>query len=477
MFKKGIIFSLFVINLLKIASCLSAPLDVLYEAKVIVPEKDTILLVLKIEHKAANSYDGYLTIPKYGQNRLKLDKCSISGDSLFFKYDRFDISFNGKFESSYIVGTYTSGQDFNIIFAAVDYLKKRPQTPLPPFSYVSKDVYYNGKASGVKYAGTLTIPNENGKFPAVILLTGSGQQDRDETMFYHKPFLIIADYLTMRGFAVLRIDDRGVGGTSGGRLPNTTNDFANDALEAISFLKQQKNIDSSSIGLIGHSEGGTVAFIAASRSLDISFIVSLASPAVSGKEIALMQYRQGLLKQEKDSIAVNNVLNFWNKTFDILNKKNSQNEVEASITKAFKEWLTQYQHSPKSLSLMGFDISNFNDELMIDEFLKKKIVPYLYPWTRYFLTWNPHQYLNKLDIPILALNGDKDENVDADINLARFKNLADEYSLKIDIVKQQNLNHFMQTCKNGSVAKVYENSETVSPEVLDIIYNWIQKNK
>lgn len=478
MLKKITILSLLIVTLLNIiTSCKGEPLTKFYEAEVLLPTKDTLLLVLEVSEKSEEAFTGYLTIPKYRQYRLSLDECLVVGDSISFKYAKFDFAFKGKYSPSTIEGTYRSGGDYHIIFNQVDLKKRRPQTPKSPFPYVTKEVSYHSKDSVIKYGGTLTLPDEKDKYPAVILLTGSGAQDRDETIFYHKPFFVLADYLTKRGFAVLRLDDRGVGGTTGGRLPNTTNDFANDALEAVDYLKRQKNVNATSIGFIGHSEGGLIAFIAASRSSDIAFIVSLASPGVSGKELSLRQLGQSLLAREKDTLTVNNVLKFWDKSFDLINKASSRSQMESSITRAFKEWVTAHQGSSKSLALMGFDFSDLSSQSMVDKFLGEKVKTYLDPWSRYLLSYNPHPYFSKLKTPILALNGDKDENVDADINLPRFRSLAERYTLQIDTVKIQNLNHFLQTTNNGSVTKVYENHETISVKVLDTVYQWINKHK
>lgn len=269
-----------------------------------------------------------------------------------------------------------------------------------------------------------------------------------------------------------------MGGTTGGDLPNTTDDFASDALEAVSFLKKQRNIDVSSIGLLGHSEGGAIAFIAANRSSEISFIVSLASPGMSGKKIALEQLGQGLLNKETDTITVNNVLKFWDRSFDIITEARSgAGSVKFQITNVFKEWLMEFTDSPRSITLMGFDPAKLDDDTLVDEFLKSKMMVYLNPWYRYFLSYDPRQLLSNIKIPILALNGDKDQNVNADLNLSRFESLAREFGLSVDIVKMQNINHFLQTSSDRSITKVYGNQETVSPEMLSIIFEWINKNK
>src|SRR5690606_6307998 len=184
-----------------------------------------------------------------------------------------------------------------------------------------------------------------------------------------------------------------------------------------------------------------------------------------GKEIALSQLRQGLLAVEKDTVTVNNVLKFWDESFDIINRtdKNS-GRTEFLITTAFKEWLINFKDNPKSLALMGFDFSEFHKDTSIDKFLKKKMLIYLHPWYKYILAYNPHQILENIKIPILAVNGDQDENVNADANLSRFKSLAEELDLALEVVKVPNVNHLLQNNRGSSIVNVYENEETVSPD-------------
>jgi pimeloyl-ACP methyl ester carboxylesterase len=474
---KKIVFSFFIFCFLNIYIAKSQEVVKIYEGILPLPGNDTFLVVLEIDKEKSGAFTGYLTVPKYAQHRLRLEKFIVSGDSLSFKYNRFGIQFKGRFSAKDIIGTWINKTEFQVTFKEIDILKRRPQMPIPPFSYLSKDVSFRSKDSLIKYAGTLTLPDESGRYPAIILLTGSGEQDRDETIYYHKPFFVLADYLTKKGFAVLRIDDRGVGGSTGGGLPNTTNDYADDALEAISFLKKQRNVNRTSIGLIGHSEGGWIAFIAANKSSEVKYIVSLAAPGVSGKELALKQIHYGLKMREKDTVAINNVMKFWDKSFEVIKNKKDLKEIGALLTSIFKKWLNDYQNSSKSLSLIGFDFSDIGDETAEGNFLKSKVVIYLYPWYKFLLSYNPRNALSTLKIPILALNGDQDHQVDPDDNLKRFELLSAEYRILIDTVRVKNVNHYLQTNINNADNNVYENLETISPVVLETILNWVNDHK
>ena len=166
---------------------------------------------------------------------------------------------------------------------------RRPQEPAKPYPYREEEVTFENRPAGINLAGTLTLPKSAGPFPAVILISGSGAQDRDEALAGHRPFLVLADYLTRQGVAVLRVDDRGVGGSTGDSLRATSSDFADDALAGVAYLKGRREIDTARIGLIGHSEGGLVAPLAATRSQDVAFIVLLAGPGLPGEQIIYLQ--------------------------------------------------------------------------------------------------------------------------------------------------------------------------------------------
>ncbi len=235
-----------------------------------------------------------LASPDQGANNIPISSISLKDNVLTFESKVIGAKFTGKknekgtaFEGEFNQG----GAKFPLTLTKTDKIteRARPQTPKPPFPYRAEDVKYENKAGGVKLAGTLTLPPGAGPFPAVILITGSGAQDRDESMLGHKPFLVLADYLTRRGVAVLRVDDRGVGGSTGSIKTSTSEDFAGDVLAGLEFLKGRKEIDRKKIGLIGHSEGGIIAPIAAARSKDVAFIVLMAGTGLPGSQIVEAQ--------------------------------------------------------------------------------------------------------------------------------------------------------------------------------------------
>ena len=235
-----------------------------------------------------------LDSPDQGANGIPISSMSHKGGVVSFESSVIKGTFEGKLDadSKELKGDWKqNGASFPLLLQKTDKVSetRRPQMPKPPFPYRSEDVTYENKAGGVKLAGTLTIPAGEGPFPAVVLITGSGPQDRDESLLGHKPFLVLADHLTRLGIAVLRVDDRGVGGSTGSTANSTSEDFAGDVLTGLDFLKARKEIDVKRVGLIGHSEGGIIAPMVAARSQDIAFIVLMAGTGVTGQEILTAQ--------------------------------------------------------------------------------------------------------------------------------------------------------------------------------------------
>ncbi|MBR5101851.1 MAG: alpha/beta fold hydrolase, partial [Muribaculaceae bacterium] len=251
-------------------------------------------LVFNIEKNSDGTYSATMDSPDQHVNGIPCSETVVSDNKLSIKIERANIAYEGKYdESSHkIVGTFEqNGTSFPLELSRAETEKainQRPQTPQPPFPYTEEEVTFSH--DGMTLAGTLTLPAEGGKYPAVVLVTGSGPQDRDETIMGHKPFRLIADYLTRRGIAVLRYDDRGVGGSSTATGSETTIDLAQDALAAVRYLRNRADIDASKVGIIGHSEGGLIAMInAAEHPEEVAFIVSLAGPAIKGKDMMIAQ--------------------------------------------------------------------------------------------------------------------------------------------------------------------------------------------
>jgi pimeloyl-ACP methyl ester carboxylesterase len=322
----------------------------------------------------------------------------------------------------------------------------RPQTPIPPFPYAAEEVTFPNSGAGITLAGTLTLPEGDGPFPAVILLTGSGAQDRDETIMGHKPFAVWADALTRRGIAVLRYDDRGIGGSGGGTSEETSNDFATDATAAIAYLRARPEIDPGRIGLMGHSEGGMTAPLAVLQGAPAAFVVMIAGQSVSGADIIT---EQAARLAEAAGASPEQVAETRRVQGDVMaavvrNKDDgpaAARDVEAVLIAAGQS-PAQAQAGVRALSS---------------------------PWYRWFASHDPAPALASLHVPVLAIYGGKDLQVPADQNaeaLARIQPAA-------EIVVLPGLNHLMQTAGTGLPGEYSTIEETVAPAALTTVTNWI----
>lgn len=332
--------------------------------------------------------------------------------------------------------------------------KKKPQEPERPFPYVEKDVSFKNAVDGTTLYGTLTLPDENNKYPAVVLVTGSGPQNRDEEILGHKPFLVIADYLTRSGFAVLRYDDRHLNMpvTEGWKF--TTFDLANDTKAAVQFLRANKNIQSNFIGIIGHSEGGVIAPIVASEDKHIAFVVSLAGTGLSGYQIALNQGKDLAIDSKEEE--------FSKKSLEVI-----VNEPDIVVR---KKKIKQIHHE-----LYGWF------HFKARKTLKSTIDMTVSEWNRQFIMFDPTTAWCKVTCPALALNGEHDIQVHPAENLQAIEkalNAAGNKDFLIKIIPKAN--HLFQEVKNGGakdynslIAEYQQSEQTISPEVLKIIKDWL----
>ncbi|HKK43231.1 MAG TPA: alpha/beta fold hydrolase, partial [Bacteroidales bacterium] len=313
----------------------------------------------------------------------------------------------------------------------------------------------------IKLAGTLTVPEGKGPFPAVILITGSGPQNRNEELLGHKPFLVIADYLTRHGIVVLRYDDRGVGKSQGNYSNATSADLATDAEAAWEYLERQPLINHSRIGLIGHSEGGLIAPIVASENDSVAFIISLAGPGINGEKIILEQAQDigRLMGESEKKIREGTDIN--KKLYSILKKEKDNKLAEEKILATYRELLGKQK------------LSSEKTNKAVNE-LKATFGANTYTWFRYFITTNPAAFWKKVKCPVLALDGDKDLQVNAKQNLPAIKKaLESSGNMKVETKMLPGLNHLFQHCKTGLPSEYTGIEETFSPEVLKIMAEWI----
>jgi pimeloyl-ACP methyl ester carboxylesterase len=427
-------------------------------------------LALKVQKSKDGELMAVLASPDQGANNIPISSISLKDGMLSFESKGIGAKYNGKknkdgtaFEGEFVQG----GLKLPLVLKKTDAIKEaaRPQTPKAPFPYRSEAVAYENAAGGVKLAGTLTIPQGTGPFPAVILISGSGAQDRDETIFEHKPFLVLADFLTRRGVAVLRVDDRGVGGSTGSLRTATSELLAGDVLAGVDFLKKRSEIAAKKIGLVGHSEGGIIAPIAAARSDDIAYLVLMAGTGLPGIEIVSAQAELILKALGTSESLMNAQRKAQKRLFEVLAQEKDEKGASAKLTSAIKELTADLPESErKALSESGDVLS----EAAIHQINN--------PWFRFFLTFDPRQTLRKVRCPVLAINGEKDLQVPCRQNLSEIaKALHEGGNQSIRTVEIPGVNHLFQPCKTGTPSEYASIETTFAPEALKVIGEWISE--
>lgn len=352
---------------------------------------------------------------------------------------------------------------------------KRPQTPKPPYAYISEDVEYYNADKSLKYGATITYPKADANanpatYPSVILITGSGQQDRDENIFGHKSFAVIADYLTKKGFLVLRVDDRGIGKSTGIFSAATTADFAKDVEASLDFLETQPQVNKNKLGLIGHSEGGMIAPMVADARSEIKFIVLLAGPGIPITQ---------LMREQVDAVSASQGLNpeivkASGEIFSMFTAEVNKNEDSVTTHNNLRTKLIAFAQNSDTATRSALGL---NDLSGIDKNITNELKTFSSPWYKYFLGFNPQPYLEKLHCKVLALNGGKDVQVLPTSNLAGIRaSLKKSRSPKYDVIEIPGLNHLFQTCIKCSPDEYGDLEETFSPKALQIMGDWLDKN-
>lgn len=418
--------------------------------------------------------------PKQMAYGLPCSKISITGDSVFIEMKGFSAQYAGllQADNKTLTGNWSQGG----MSLPLDFKKtsdvatkkeiKRPQTPKPPYHYFSEDVIYHNADRSIQFGATFTFPKNPvlKKYPAVILITGSGQQDRDETIFEHKPFAVIADYLTNQGIAVLRVDDRGKGKTTGDVKNATSADFAKDVEAGIDYLRSRPEVDITNLGLIGHSEGGMIAPMVASKRKDIKFIVLLAGPGVP--IIDLME-QQSMDVLASNGVSKNDIDQFRPLYKNVMTAAINEND-SATAAKNIISLFTYWQSKTGPATVKN--TTGVTNEKSRDDFAAAIVSEIKEPWFNYFIKFKPANYLSKLHCAVLALNGEKDIQVAAAPNLEAIRKIMAEKMVKTFTVQAlPGLNHLFQHCKTCTVAEYGETEETFSPQALQIIGNWIKE--
>ena len=344
---------------------------------------------------------------------------------------------------------------------------RRPQDPIPPLPYMSEDVSYPNPDGGHTLAGTFTRPESDGPFPAVILISGSGPQDRDEALLGHRPFLVLSDHLTRSGIAVLRFDDRGVGESTGDFASATSRDFASDVLAGVAYLNTRDDVDASAIGLAGHSEGGLIAPMVAVESDDVAFVVLMAGTGVNGERIL---YTQGALiarasGASEEAIRTNQELQ--RAMFAVLKAEPDLARAGEMLAELVRTALEEAGEEARAQA-------GVTDDASLDGAVAAQVQAVNTPWFRFFLTYEPAETIERLTVPVLAINGENDLQVPYEENLREIEAaLRRGGNTEYEIYSLPGLNHLFQYSETGLPTEYQAIEETWSVEVMELIAEWI----
>lgn len=440
-------------------------------------------LVFHVEQDKSGEYSATMDSPDQGASGIAVTKVVHDGSSVRFEVAIAQGYFEGVLsdDGQSISGNWVQGASFPLTLKRNLKLKasQKPQEPKKPYPYKSLEVAYPNSKAGITLAGTLTIPEGEGPFPAAILISGSGPQDRNQMIMGHKPFLVLADHLTRQGIAVLRFDDRGVGKSKGNFSQATSLDFATDVEAGFQFLQSQQSINPKRIGLIGHSEGGLIAPVVAVNNEEVAYSVLMAGPGISGMDISLTQTETLLSASGLSEAAVAAGVSLTRASVEALS--------QASSTKdSGKNDRTKQDRATKNMIQSSYDQAwgklsqPVKDELTQEgnyELSEQHFKQLMSPWYRYFAFHQPKVWLEKVKSPVLAINGDKDLQVLADLNLTAIEQaLKTGGNTHYTITKLPGLNHLFQEAETGRIEEYAKIEQTFSPIALNIISEWILTN-
>jgi pimeloyl-ACP methyl ester carboxylesterase len=418
-------------------------------------------LQLHIKHDEAKKLTGTLDSLDQGASGLPMSKLSETNGAVHFEIELVSGVYQGTLNAARnaITGKWSQNQDsIALEFRRSDEVLalRRPQNPVKPYPYKEEEIEFSSEKGKVTLSGTLTIPAGTGPFPAAVLVSGSGPQNRDEAIAGHAPYLVIANYLTRKGIAVLRYDKRGIGKSTGDFSTATTEDFARDAEAALAYLKTRKEIAETKIGVLGHSEGGLIAPMVAGNG-GVAWIVLLAAPAQTGEKIMLSQSEAIAGAAGMPQAQVLRSLDFDRQAYDMVRAEKDPDLLE------------------KKLDQMV--ISSGLGEGTVPAAVQAQIHMLSSRWFRNFLDYDPLPTLQRVKCPVLALNGERDLQVIAKENLGPIqKTLENTGNQDVTTKELPKLNHLFQHADSGTPAEYGAIEETISPEVLQIIGDWIAKH-
>ena len=408
-----------------------------------------------------------IDIPQQGATGVQLQNVSYDDSRVYMELPAGPglAVFDGRQVGDSIGGAFTqAGLGGTFFLKRSSQAAAMPKEPPEPLPYAEEEVTFHN--ADITLAGTLTLPESGAPHPAVVMITGSGPQNRDEELFGFKPFHLIADHLTRNGIAVLRYDDRGVGGSTGSVSEATTEDFARDVLAAVDFLKNRSDIDPERIGLIGHSEGGIVAPLASSMSDDVAFMVLMAGTSVSGAEILIEQGALIMRASGATEADMEKQIAFQKRTFEAIRSGDGWDELAADLETRLRESIAEMPDSQRNAIT---DVDAY-----IDAQIQAQLTALQTPWLRYFLDYDPAVTLRTIDTPILALFGELDLQVPPAQNRGPLEQaLRDGNHPDYTVRVLPRANHLFITATTGSPTEYATLEKVFVPEFLPLITEWI----
>jgi pimeloyl-ACP methyl ester carboxylesterase len=407
--------------------------------------------------------DGKSTLdsPDQGARGLALSSVTVDGSKVRFELGMANAAFEGErgADKDTLNGHWTQRGGSAVLVlhrgpepAKAAARKPRPQDPAKPYPYREEQVGYDNAVQHVHLAGTLTLPEGKGPFAVVLLITGSGAQDRDETILGHKLFWVLADSLSRRGVAVLRVDDRGVGGSTGTFPGSTTADFVTDAQASIAYLRSRPDIDPGRIGLIGHSEGAVIGPIIAADDPSIAFVVMMAGTGVPGRDILLYQQRNAFEQAGAPKAFIERTMGFRKRLYAVLASEVDQATALEQVSDILGE----------EAAAAGADPAK-----------GKRVAPqFVDVWSRWFANFDPATALRRVRVPVLVLNGSKDTQVPPQMNLPAIR-AALAKDKDVTVIELPGLNHLFQTAGTGQFDEYETIDETIAPVALKTITDWV----
>ena len=428
-----------------------------------------------ISKNESGAYIATLDVPSQNVKGMACSDVTVKDNDITIKMTMLNGKFTGNLKSANtIAGTWTqNGMDLPLDLSRSDKEIElvRPQTPKDPLPYNSEDIIYYSENKSIEYGATITYPKDGKQHAAILLITGSGPQNRDEEIFGHKPFAVVADYLTRKGYVVMRVDDRGVGKTTGKHTGATSADFARDANLALDYLKKKKYVDKSKLGIWGHSEGGAIAPIVANQRKDIDFLILMAAPGVKVTELMTEQNEALLKSSGMPDEYVKAYVALYKDIVTILVDSKTQPEAAKKMHELMHEW------RGKTDSAVVVKITGITDEYTETRFSNEFLKLMEDPWMMYFLRYDPQLELKNLSAKVLALNGDKDVQVISKTNLQGIEASLKESKSKVyNLHEIKGVNHLFQECKTCTVLEYGQLEQTIKPAVLDIVGAWLDKN-